>query len=108
MFYDRYNKYSHNRRADFGAASEKAEASPLPVARFRRKTQVSTLVDKFTRDKYTNTIDSALCRDSSPNADQINRDVIRQVQLYEESSLRSREETAQKNILKSIQSQKYG
>lgn len=81
---------------------------PFPYSCTHRKTQLQVLVSKFTRDQYNNTVDSALQKDPGTHSYEDNCRIIREILESEEISLQDREMAAQKDILNSIQTQKYG
>lgn len=74
----------------------------------RKMSSVSRMVSSYQRDRNIKMLDGQLRQDSSENSKQVNNLVVSQFLSNEQSSLQTREESAEKTLLTNLQSQKYG
>lgn len=73
-----------------------------------KMSKVSRMACDFARSQFDNNLSKQFRQDSSEESKQVNRSLIRESLQHEKTSLRSREEAAEKSILNSLKQQKYG
>lgn len=103
LFYDGFTERSYTRDS-----KQSPGQIELYTVRSPRKTQISAMVSKFTRDKHNSSIDDKLRQNSLSDSVEDNRRVIRQILMDEQNALQGREELAKKNLLTNLKSQKDG
>ena len=107
LFYDNSRNNKRGTFDRFGCRVEKDDSVPKAIGR-PRQTQISRLVNAFTRSDHLEELDRQFRAYSQEHPD-VSFDSYFQMFIdNEESSFRDRQDTAEKNILNNLNSEKYG